>query len=665
MAFLRASLLAMTLLGLASPIAARADSTYERRRLPSVRTAQPPTIDGDVSDPVWAQASRADTFIDRVSGRPAAEQTTAWLLYDETNIYVAFYCKDAQPSAIVGRETVRDSRYNSRSNGEDYVDIRFDPFNSHRSSDSASFSVNPLGTPSASLAGGRAGKLEWKGDWTAAARRVADGWTAEMRIPWAIINYPAGAAKIDIGLNLTRYQHRTQIESVWSNTGPERFLERQGTWLGVEAPRHAFRPALSTLPYVLPGLDRARATLRTGLDARATLTPELTAVGSVNPDFGTIEGAVEGIQFSRSERWVEDRRPFFLEGGDDFWAGDENGYGTLFYPNRIPTFDTGLKLYGKAAPATTVGLLSAMDFGRRYDTVLNVRQDFSATSGMGLFLANKTAQDDDNTVGLLTGHRRVGKFGTALHVGRSGGREAGGGVNELSFTYSDKDHFTNVRWIRVGSRFRDADGYVPFTGWQGFAAYHEWTTPWRHGPLRKFHMEAFSQYDWHLDGSPFRRSQYLEAALETRNDWRFRISGQYTRFDDSTDRSVSAAITRGVSNRFNQIGISVDTGQAADRPMTFIGPWARLRVFGKLDVSYGGSVLCLDGHSQQHIATFTYEFSPVRSLGGRVVVWDGNTNWYVSYRNAGARGTDAYVIVGDPNAPRFREQVAMKLVFSI
>src|SRR5205823_5192687 len=76
--------------------------------------------------------------------------------------------------------------------GEDTVQITLDTFLTCKRNDLSSFAANVLGTRSAHVAGGRAGKTEWQGDWQAAAKRRADGWTCEMRIPWAALNYPGG-----------------------------------------------------------------------------------------------------------------------------------------------------------------------------------------------------------------------------------------------------------------------------------------------------------------------------------------------------------------------------------------------------------------------------------------------------------------------------------------
>ena len=77
----------------------------------------------------------------------------------------------------MARETVRDQKFQRGDSGqnEDNVEVDFDPFLAHRDNDIARFSVNPLGTRSARINGGRGGKAEWKGDWDAAVQRRPDG----------------------------------------------------------------------------------------------------------------------------------------------------------------------------------------------------------------------------------------------------------------------------------------------------------------------------------------------------------------------------------------------------------------------------------------------------------------------------------------------------------
>ena len=71
------------------------------------------------------------------------------------------------------------------------------------------------------------------------------------------------------------------------------------------------------------------------------------------------------------------------------------------------------------------------------------------------------------------------------------------------------------------------------------------------------------------------------------------------------------------------------------------------------------------GRTQQHVGTFSYELTPTRSIGGRIVTQDADTNWYCSFRHSGIFGTETYLILGDPNARRFVSQGMMKMVFAL
>ncbi len=625
-----------------------------------------PVIDGDLSDPVWGSAARAEGFTDRNRGEAAPDQTTAWLAYDDAFIYVAFECRDAMPDAIVGRETVRDAKYQSwEGDTEDNVEVLLDLFMSHQGDDRARFSTNPLGTPSARNSGGRANKLEWKGDWQSAAKRNPTGWTAEMAIPWRMLSYPAKSEPVEIGINFRRWHHRLRIRSEWSYEGPQGFQEDQGRWTGVRLPRDRFRPSVSTLPYTVVGAGQGGAGLQSGMDVRYSATPELTAVATINPDFGTIEGAVEGIQFSRSERWVPERRPFFLEGGDYLSAGAEYAIGPFFYPNRIRTVDLGVKVYGKVTPRDTLGFLHTLDLGRRSDLVAKLRHDLSPTASAGLFVSNMAGDDDNNTAVVAEQYMRRGKGGLASQWAFSAGKDSGGTAQQVNLYYEDKNAFHSFQYIGVAPDFRAANGIVWHTDYRGVFLYHVWGAEWPKGALRGFNMELNPIMDWHMDGRPFRRRVSWNGSIETRSDWSMWLSASYGTFDGELDNTYGIGLTYGASNRFRRIGFGLNKGRQASKPYSYFGPNASFRLFRRLDIGYGGAIQEFDGTAQQHIVTLNYEFSPTRSMGGRIVAENGRTNWYLSYRHSGGKGTETFIMLGDPNADEFASRLRVKAVFAM
>jgi hypothetical protein len=125
-----------------------------RREIRAVRLSPPPVIDGDLSDPCWQQASRAEGFTDVLYGSSVSDQTVVFLGYDARSLSVAFHAYDSQPGSIVSRQTKR----GVFPRGDDSVAVTIDPFHTHKSADRSRFVVNPAGIQFAQLGGGRGTK---------------------------------------------------------------------------------------------------------------------------------------------------------------------------------------------------------------------------------------------------------------------------------------------------------------------------------------------------------------------------------------------------------------------------------------------------------------------------------------------------------------------------
>jgi hypothetical protein len=71
----------------------------------AVRASGPIAADGSARAAVWAAAPRTERFVDLVTGAPAALDTRASILWDDDNLYIAFWA--AEP-AVVATMTNRD-----------------------------------------------------------------------------------------------------------------------------------------------------------------------------------------------------------------------------------------------------------------------------------------------------------------------------------------------------------------------------------------------------------------------------------------------------------------------------------------------------------------------------------------------------------------------------
>jgi len=653
------------------------NEALSRRKIAAVALASPPTIDGDLSDAVWASAAKADRFSDRTTQRTDIDQTEAWIGYDDAALYLAFHCHDSEPDRIVAREI----RPDSGGGDEDVVRVALDPFHTRRGADTSYFSTNALGTRSGYLAGGRAPKLEWKGEWAAAAKRVPDGWTAEMRIPWRILNVPIRSTPVTFGLNFVRVQQRTKIVSEWSNRGLQGFDELSGDWEGVRVPRGAFERTISLLPYTTTGAGlggNARIpfgfgrgqTLNAGIDARSALTPELTAVATLNPDFSTVERAVAGIEFNRGERFVPDTRPFFLDGGNIFRVNESAGraWGSAFFSGRVPAFDAGGKLYGRYGARDSVGVLATAAVGdRRFDMVGRWLHDVGPSSTVGAYLVQRALPGDSNIVVGVNEFIRKGPWLFRSDLAQSLGDDASGSAVSTGVRWDHGYVNLHLAYTRVAKDFKAANGFVPFTDFHGPDASVSYYREWRKGPVRDGWLYCLVNNHWRTDGDFFRRLYELNFGLDTRSDWGVRWGWNGGRFQDERDSEYRIGLTRNVSNRYNRVGVDYRFGTRANRPIRFIEPNFSKRLPGKWDLAVSSSLLSHTEDHSLHVITLAREIDPYRAVGGRVTMIDGVLHYFLTYRVSGGRGVEMFFLLGDPvaNGKRTRTRFLTKFVFPL
>src|SRR5882724_13490705 len=104
-----------------------------------IESSEAPTIDGDLSDPVWAKAAVLDDFrqVEPDTGQPGSERTILRILYDSDNIYFSVYCYDREPDKIIVRGMTRDGPVFA----EDQIRITLDPNMTRRNA--YNFEVGP------------------------------------------------------------------------------------------------------------------------------------------------------------------------------------------------------------------------------------------------------------------------------------------------------------------------------------------------------------------------------------------------------------------------------------------------------------------------------------------------------------------------------------------
>jgi hypothetical protein len=142
-----------------------------------------------------------------------------------------------------------------------------------------------------------------------------------------------------------------------------------------------------------------------GGNARWGITNNLTANGTINPDFSQVEADVQQVTIDpRSAISFPEKRPFFLEGAEQFEVPN-----SLIYTRRLVQPVGALKLNGKAA-GIGVGLLSGVDDQSQSLTgnnplynILRLKKDVGKQSSVGLLYTDKIDGNYYNHVGGVDG----------------------------------------------------------------------------------------------------------------------------------------------------------------------------------------------------------------------------------------------------------------------
>jgi len=628
-----------------------------RRTIPAVRLSKPPVIDGVLDDPCWKEAAQTSGFTDEMLGTPVKDDTTVWIGYDEKCIYVAFYAHDSNPAAIVARETKRGAEFYN----EDRVRLRVNPFNSKRAEDESELHLNALGTQMAIFAGGRATKQEWEGEWQGAARIVADGWTAEMAVPWSCFVRPRTNGKpVTIGINFDRYQARTLIKSYWSNLGPQERRDLGGEWVGVVMPDGNPTKPLSTLVYGFGGYDRDRLTLRAGADVRYQFTPSFTGLLTLNPDFSNVEGAVTSVDFSYAEKLPDERRPFFLEGSGFLSSGMYSL--RPFASIRLDAVDFGAKFFGRVAPTTDLGVLATCDTSDRQDAVVTVRHSFSPYDSLLFQGVSRTGSGINNQIGLGVWRLRRGDWTFQSAYARSEDKTGPGEGTDIYLNWSARSWYADVNYEQTSRNLRARDGYITFLDRKGFSADAGYWSNWRSGRFRAGSLNLTASRFDHLDGSRFYDEFTVHGSLE--NDHQLAVAAAYSigRFEAFYDRVGSLSISYPTRNQFSNVGLTVSAGRRGGENYHAVGLGATHRFADRLSVGLSSEIVDMAETVQQHILTVSYDIARDRGLGGRIVRTHGRTNSYLSLRKSGYGGTEYFLILGDPNAETFATRLLLKVI---
>ncbi len=629
--------------------------------LKAVEVSEPPVLDGDLSDACWKQAPSISDFYLTTDGSPAPESTTAWLCYDEANIYAAFYCRDSQPAGIVAQQKKRGGDVDS----DDWVAFTLDCY--HNYVGLVWFKVTPRGVQVEYLPDrGGTSKIEWRGDWRSAAKIVDDGYIVEMEVPFSILNYDPN--QTTMGVSLNRRHARTTLQWRSPDCSPDLDPRKFYTWEGLRLPRIKTRPTM--MAYTLFGAGEDDAPRRMGLDMKHSLSPTMTGVVTLNPDFRNVEQQVESIDFTYTERYLSDSRPFFQESSDYF--PDSN----IFYSRRIGEIDAGGKISGTMGNYS-LGFLNTRDFGADNHMAMQMVHRWPARAALGIAGVRSSTSGGERISGQLFGNyrlydRRDRRVVLETDYYLADCASGSGHGSKLNTSISGYGPPRSLEW-GVARRVIDPDfepylGFVPEKGiktWDFYAGTSDEPTS---GRIRDWQVEMYYTLADHTDGSLYYNAVSLNADCDWVNGTGVDLWADVSHRPPYHDRTFGVGFGWNSTDLYKSGYCDISFGKLAGGSYLSYEISQGWSIGDRMSMHLGYEYSRIKQPSpeaysaRQFVGTLAYDLDDERTVSGRIVSEDGGTNFYLAYRQRVRAGMDAYVIFGDPNADKTRSTVLLKLI---
>jgi len=380
------------------------------KALTIVRDDAAPVIDGVLDEAVWSRATLVEDLhqLDPVEYAEPSERTEIRLFYSEDALYVAARLWDSD----VDRITAQVLRQGEGLNNEDRFAVILDPNLDRRSG--YRFQVNPNGVRWEALYRDTTNlESDWDGIWQGSATRDAQGWTAEMAIPFKSLSFDPDAGSW--GINFERTIQRNDETLGWVSRNRQMNPSVSGTAVGLSGLQQGrgldIVPSLTVAEQRSYGPGAANTSnFEPSVDIFYKITPSLNAALTLNTDFSATEVDDRQVNLTRFSLFFPEKRDFFLQDADIFefgriggGGGNFNGGGAARQNGRaFFSRNLGLSQSGRPVDIDYGGKLSGR-VGRWNMGALAIHQaEFEGVDATDVFVGRLTANVlSESTAGII------------------------------------------------------------------------------------------------------------------------------------------------------------------------------------------------------------------------------------------------------------------------
>ena len=553
----------------------------ERKSVEVRYTDIAPNIDGYIEE-TWLVADSAYDFVQFMPYEKTAptEKTTVYVLQDKDNLYIAFRCyaDSIKPVACLTAD-------------EDDIRIALDTFGSKNTAYYFLLYASGIHQDGWVLDDGRTYDDSWEGVWYRALRIYDDRWEVEVKIPFKSIRYKEGLGEWGIGL--ARYMAGNRETSTWgvhsqrddvrvSEFCSLRNMNPQATGYYFELYPEAYLRV--DREYYYDNSTRTDTTTTkpsVSLNLKWDVTPQTTINATVLPDFAQIESDPFSLNLSQYPTYLDERRPFFLEGQEIFRMADFGDMGffdplEIFYSRRvgrsvndeaIPILG-GLKVTNKSQE-WNIGILGAytdsyldtiahdIDEPNRWFGVFRAKRSLFENSDIGVLFSGMAMDGDEYNyaLGLDAAYRKGSSqlvIQGALSSQKDSIHDKYGWAFDAGYFGFVKNFITFVSARVVQDSFDVSTiGFVPWVGEKRFLLMTGPYKQYQRGAIRNFFIAPGIVATQDRGVSDWSYTGIVEFNTQFRNDWGFDIGINAGRHHEAPYYPVDSTVYSYTARSFN------------------------------------------------------------------------------------------------------------------
>lgn len=411
------SLLALPLLVLAQTFQANFDPVLALR--PAAGTI---TVDGELDDPGWHGAARADGFSETSPGDniAPAHETEVLVTYDKTNFYLAFIATD-DPATVTASLRDRDEIWQ-----DDYVGIILDTYGDQAWA--YEFFVNPLGVQGdLRMTSDNGEDMSFDLIWSSRGRITEHGFQVEVAIPFSSLRFPDADEQVWRATFWRDRKSDFRERNSWAAIDRDDpcWLCQFGTLTGIRSvePGGGFSLLPSMVSHQSSGLadpgdggsEWTAGDFRAdfGLGLAYSFGPNFAIEGTLNPDFSQVESDAAQIDVNTPfALFYPERRPFFQRGSNlfDSWIN-------AIYTRSINDPYAAAKVTARRGPLSLLYITAQDEHspiilpfeessairlgGKSLSNILRLRRSFASGSFLGALFTDRRHGSSFDKHGLL------------------------------------------------------------------------------------------------------------------------------------------------------------------------------------------------------------------------------------------------------------------------